>query len=713
MTVQDPEQFPLDQHDRPHYPISPIVRRFILLALVLSVPSWFLSVLFNANTLVTFFTIFFTVLSAATGLFQLFPAHKGKTNSPTFSQQFSRAVRQTAQKLTPPTRHLIYHARWGSFGLGLAGILTFGIWNIVTALYYQLDIGIMLLSALLLLLGIVSTLYFLPPIQKWLLMTLPSKISLIRMGRWPLALLLLMLALSGFWNIGLYRIADTCNGAQTVDPPTGIGVVIRARECVGLSDGAAIFDTARPDGALKQEAANQLRHGESRAKVLSLFDDAIAADPTDAEAWIYRENLWVGSAPHITIVATVILSGLYISDGRDTLQGIYIAQKEYNNWCRQQGSNCPLLNILIANTGSGTTDESQYAHAIAVQIMQAAEKDSTIVGIMDGLPSQSTFDINEEVLVHPGHILPMVAAKATSDFLTRMPHFLRVAPPNTLQAQMGARYAKMRLKASRVAVFYREENTYSGNLKDDFISEFQDAAHQIIAVEAYPERDPGVLRDKLTEVLNLKPDLIYCACYSNEVSIILEHLPSSGPFANLLVLGGDAFFELGDFAPGAQPHLSRLRFTALAYPDIWHELPAPGISFFTDYGKLFEPSNPHAVEAYGFTHLTPGIMVAYDAMQALTTTATRAFVTDKQPITPQNLENTLFQMKGKQAIQGITGQISFGGNGDPINKAIVVLSVDTHNTFHCVWLYGQFFANKPAPANQLEEGQSCATAADS
>jgi hypothetical protein len=304
----DQGHIPPDQHDRPLYHIDPMVRRFIFLALVLSIPSWFLGVLFNANTLVTLFTIFFTVLSAATGLFQLFPAPKGKTtNNPKFTESIILIVRKTTHKLTPPTRHLIYHARWGSFGLALAAVLAFGIWNFFVGLYYQLDIGITLLSVLLFLLGSVSTLYFLPPIQQWLLRAKSSKLSLIKMGRWPLALLLLMLALSGFWNIGLYRIADVCNGAQTADPPNGIGAVIRARECVGLSEGTVIFDAARPDGALKLEAANQLRHGGSRAKVISLFDEAITTDPTDAEALIYRQDLWVGAAQHMTIVAAADL----------------------------------------------------------------------------------------------------------------------------------------------------------------------------------------------------------------------------------------------------------------------------------------------------------------------------------------------------------------------------------------------------------------------
>lgn len=714
MEEQNQEQLPSttqDKDNKHHYPISPNMGKLILLTVVLSVLIWFLSDLLKVNILTTFFNIFFIVLGAAPGIRKIFPAPTGKIHSSTFSQQLSQTMKKTTQKFTPSTQHLIYHAKWGSFGLALAAVLTFGIWNFVISLYYRLDMGLTLLSMLLLLLGTISTLYFLPPIQKWLQNTPSSKFSLTRMGRWPLALLPLMLVLSGFWNIGLYRIADVCDGAQTADPPNGIGAVIRGRECIGLSDGMVIFDAARPDGALKQKAANQLRHGESRAKVLSLFDEAKAADPTDAEAWIYRENLWVRSSPHMTIVVAVSLSGLYLSDGRDSLQGVYIAQKQYNDWCRQQGSNCPLLHILIANTGSGITDEAQYAHAVAVQMMQATKKDPTIVGIMDGLTSQGSFDVNEEVLAYPGHILPMVADRATSDFLTRTPHFLRVAPPNALQAQLGARYARTQLQASRVAVFYREENTYSGNLKNDFINEFQNATHQVIAVEAYPGRDPGILREKLAEVLRLKPDLIYCACYSNEVSVILEQLPSNGPFANLLVLGGDAFFELGDFTPAAQSHLSRLRFTALAYPDIWHAFPTARIPFFADYGKLFEPANVHADEAYGFAHLTPGIMVAYDAMHALTTAATQAFVIGKQPVTPRNLEQALFQIKGKQAVQGITGQIAFGGNGDPINKAVVVLSVDTHNAFNCVWLYGQFFVDKPAPANQLDVGQSCTTAA--
>jgi ABC-type branched-subunit amino acid transport system substrate-binding protein len=736
MKEQEQKQLPANQPGRLQYTIKRSTRTVIIIAAAFSIPAWFLSEIYHVNVVVTFFSIFFTVAGVVVGLLEAIS--KGSGDGPNESGSEEKlpiklpSWLSSILKLILRKVHISFQqfVKYGLFGLALVIILFLAIWNFYTDLYYRLDISFTLISVCLFLVGIAITLlYFLPSLSRRAQNEAPptntapelpeqknilsSKFSLqrIELEKWLRVPLLLILALSFIWNIGQYRIADVCDGAQAPSPLNGIGAIVQGRECIGLSDGSTIFDAARPNGDQKREAANQFRHGASRARVLSLFDEAIAADPTDAEALIYREDLWIGSSPHITIVVAATLSGLYISDGRDTLQGVYVAQKEYNDKCQQQGSDCPLLNILIANTGSGITDEAQYTHDVTVQIMQAAKKDPTIVAIMDGLASQSTFDINDEVMAHPDRILPMVGAKATSDFLTRMPHFLRVAPPNSLQAQMGAKYAKAQLQSSRIAIFYRQENTYSGNLKDDFINEYQDGGHQVVAVEAYPGRDPGVLRDKLATVLALKPDLIYCACYSNEVSVILEHLPTTGPFAHLLVLGGDAFFETGDFTPGALAHLSRLRFTALAYPEIWRALPMTNVSFFADYGKLFEPANFYAAEGFGFTRLTPGIMVAYDAMLTLTTAATRAFVTAKQAHTPQNLEHALFQMQGKQAIQGITGQISVGGNGDPINKAIVVLSIDNSNKFHCIWLYGQFLAGKPAPPDQLNNGQTCTTAA--
>jgi len=54
-----------------------------------------------------------------------------------------------------------------------------------------------------------------------------------------------------------------------------------------------------------------------------------------------------------------------------------------------------------------------------------------------------------------------------------------------------------------------------------------------------------------------------------------------------------------------------------------------------------------------------------------------ALSSGKQTITPQDLRQALSTMNGVNSFQGVSGQISFAANGDPIDKAIVVLYVDS------------------------------------
>jgi len=44
-------------------------------------------------------------------------------------------------------------------------------------------------------------------------------------------------------------------------------------------------------------------------------------------------------------------------------------------------------------------------------------------------------------------------------------------------------------------------------------------------------------------------------------------------------------------------------------------------------------------------------------------------------LTPDMLQRSLQALTGKNAVQGISGQIAFGPDGNPTNKAVVMLSV--------------------------------------
>ena len=49
---------------------------------------------------------------------------------------------------------------------------------------------------------------------------------------------------------------------------------------------------------------------------------------------------------------------------------------------------------------------------------------------------------------------------------------------------------------------------------------------------------------------------------------------------------------------------------------------------------------------------------------------------------PDTLHNGLTQITGAKAIQGVSGQISFGSDGDPVNKALIILYVDPDGHIH-------------------------------
>ena len=158
------------------------------------------------------------------------------------------------------------------------------------------------------------------------------------------------------------------------------------------------------------------------------------------------------------------------------------------------------------------------------------------------------------------------------------------------------------------------------------------------------------------------------------MSVILEQLPAT---SNLQVLGGDAFYDLGGYSKEARAGFNRLRFTAFAYPDEWDILGYGNKKpiFYADYAKYYDPYNKHK-GTYGFTRADQQVILSYDAMVALTTAANNALAGGKASITPEDVRLALTKISGAQAIQGASGQIAFGSEGDPVGKAVLILRVN-------------------------------------
>lgn len=452
-------------------------------------------------------------------------------------------------------------------------------------------------------------------------------------------------------------------GTAASSTGNGIGVTKNSNgELIGISDGTVAFDTSRADGSDKQQAATSLKAGNI-GSAQSAWRAALLKESNDAEAAIYLENSLVGNQPHITLVVTTMLSGGsdLLSVGRDNLQGAYIAQKEFNDKART--SNGPLVKLLIANTGSS----ADAATTVAQQIVQAKQHDNTIVGV-SGWPYSSR--ATNAVPVLQSAQIPSVSSTASSDDLTGIsPYFFRVSPTDTMQSGAAAKYAEQTLQAKNVVVFEDPTDSYSRSLGEGFKKQFTGT---VLATVNYKEGDRQSVTSALQQAKgqSTTPDLYYFAGYPNDVSVILEDTST----ANIKVLGGDALYNLGGYTKAARVGWNRLSFSGFSYPDEWAvlKLDAQKPAFYTDYGKAFDPNNQHP-NAYGYTRATYNVTMSYDATLVLLTASSNMFASNGNKIfTPADLQKALTNIKGAQAVQGASGQISFDASGNPVDKAVVI-----------------------------------------
>jgi eukaryotic-like serine/threonine-protein kinase len=461
---------------------------------------------------------------------------------------------------------------------------------------------------------------------------------------------------------------------------------------IGLSDGSYAFDTDRPDGEIKNQAAMKFRQRDiDGAKALWQQALNVANESNDAEALIYLEDqrVMASGGHYITLVVGTILTGGKggIGTGRDNLQGAYVAQKEFNDGFKMHGG--LLIRLLIANA----SDQSANAATVAQQIVQQAKVDSTIVGVM-GWP-YSGHSLKAIPVLAKAQI-PLVSQAASSDGLTAIsPFFFRVVPSNKSQAIAGANYAESQLHSTNVAIFLDPNNTYSANLADDFGKKFTTDGNHIVATEHYTIGAVQNMTTLLQDAINHKPDLIYFAGYVDDLAVLLTDLGTSNPDVN--VLGGDALYQLNGYPPSARPAFDRLHFTAFAHPNEWDvqgsRVQSMKPTFFTLYASNFDPKHVYPFnQNYGYTRPTADAMLSYDATLVLLEGVNNALSRKNSNITPVLLQGGLQALTGAQAIQGVTGQISLGGDDDPMNKAVVILFVDQNNFIQIYGVEGCFLA---------------------
>lgn len=459
----------------------------------------------------------------------------------------------------------------------------------------------------------------------------------------------------------------------------GIGVNLVGGEYIGISDGKYALDINRNAGPFMLEASESLRN-EHLGNALAEWSSAYEKETNDAEPLIYEEDqrVIISGRSYITVVLGVTVPDSF---SRDVLQAAYIVQRECND--NPQVSGGKKLRLLIATSGSNPDNVPVIAH----QIVEAAQHDNTIVGVQGWTTPLTT--LNAVPILASAH-LPIVAGDTASDALTGIStYFYRLGASNIVGTPFKTNYIEKELAPQRTVIFRDHTDPDSTNSADDFAKRFINDGYHIASTEDFQtakDGQKGKLAQHVQDVLTkYKPDFLFLATTSvSDVKIVLNTISANAKYANLKVLTGEAGYELVQSGEKINGY-AHLLISSAAFPDEWSILDlgeSPPL-FFNDYPLEYDPYNQHIESPYTYRRANGSVMIDYDALYTFLIGCKIAIQQGKQdPPAPEDLKNALSQINGLQSFQGVAGAISFGHDGDPINKLHFILIVDDSLHLH-------------------------------
>jgi ABC-type branched-subunit amino acid transport system substrate-binding protein len=480
---------------------------------------------------------------------------------------------------------------------------------------------------------------------------------------------------------------------------------------IGLSDGRFMFDMYRGRNDLtdKRQAALAIQQGNLSSAVESLRR-ATAEDPNDGEAQIYNEDVHLlqSGASYVTVVLGLPIDSNDVDLNRDrsNMEAAFLMQQKANS-----GNLLPhglKLRILIDSSGANTSDVATVAQFVANRVSLVGNIDH-IIAVVGWPYSRET--INARDIIASVH-LPLISQTASSVKLSgSSPYFFRVNPADDQQGKTLGVLVVNQLHAKTVLVMRDQTDSYSDSLADAFIDDVR--ANNVAVInnpsDYFSESNTTVAQYEkiVADAIAKKVDLIFMAGFDVDavrlavaVGNAYRANPTNDSLRTLKILGGDGLdtgLVLGqgigpDAALAAKypQDMQRLIFSAFGDPDEWAFLQIPQNqqpSFFSDWANSYQSSAVTAAAP------PPGndAILTYDAVGVVIDVASLV----RGSLTGQQVRDALASLgTGKvPTFQGVSGQIHFGSNGNPIEKAVVVLqvaSVNGSNQIQLLQVVGKF-----------------------
>lgn len=343
----------------------------------------------------------------------------------------------------------------------------------------------------------------------------------------------------------------------------------------------------------------------------------------------------------LVIGAFFAMTGPMATFGITSVRGAQMAVDEINSEGGIKGR--PLKLVVLDDQGK--TDEATNAVARLIDLNNAV----AIVGEVASTLSLAGGRIAQR------RKIPMVSPSSTNPKVTQIGDYIfRVCFIDPFQGFAMAKFARERLKLSRIAVLKDVRNDYSIGLNNAFIKAFTEMGGQIVAQESYGAGDTE-FSAQLTKIRGTSPEGLYVPGYYTEVGAIARQARRLG--ITVPLMGGDGWESPELRAIGGKDIVGSYYSNHFA-----HDQPSEQARKFIDgYKKRFnQPAGALASLGYDAVH------VVADAMR-------RA-----PEITPKAIRDALATTRDLPTVAGL---LTLDEQRNPIKPAVVVRVTESGEVF--------------------------------
>lgn len=333
----------------------------------------------------------------------------------------------------------------------------------------------------------------------------------------------------------------------------------------------------------------------------------------------------------ITIAAVFSKSGLAASHNLPLMQMTELAVQEINN---RGGLLGRPLKLQVFDNLSTPIGSALAAYKIVQQKIPA------VIGAHWSSHSLAMADILQEAGI------PMITPGSTNPGVTKGKDYIfRACFIDSFQGLAMAKFAYTDIGARTAVVVSNIDEDYSTTLARFFSSAFKKRGGNLLKEIGY-RGNATDFRTHIKSILKLVPDVVYLPGYTRDSGLFIKQARKLG-FKGIF-LGGDAWDEIIEESGGESVNGS---FQSAP----WH----PEVPF--EQSKILRRLY---TATYGHEITNMSSPLAFDAVMILAGAISRAGSTDPNAIR-KSLRETEYL--------GATGKIFFDENGDPTNKAAIII----------------------------------------